>query len=97
MIGWLLPSTALTLMQKVKMNGVFATFVDIGIPPPVQVRPEPVAPFWVFQLVKSTKHSDEAYVPVVGRANPQVLEGVTTGASCVELTDAAGTAVRVYL
>src|ERR1700722_3686374 len=88
------PAWALTLRQKVRMKGVFEMLADIGSEPPQPVTPG--AGDWVFQAVKSTKHSVEAYVPVPGRANPQLLDDCATCASWVELNASAGTATSWY-
>ena len=53
-----LESVPEALRQKVRMKGVLAMVDDIGTAPPLQVTPD--AAFWVFQLVKSTKHNVEA-------------------------------------
>ncbi len=97
MRGFPLLSVAVTLMQKVSVSGVFAIGAAMGSAEPVQLGAyNPVAAFWVFQLVKSTKKRVFAYVPEPDTAKPPPGVCAAPGFCPSELGAAFGTALSAY-
>jgi hypothetical protein len=96
------PVVLAILRQKSRVYGVLVIGEDTasapaGVPDALHVQVSPLAGVRVDQGEKSTKHSEETYVPVPGVAKLQLEFGVPVAADwLLEGELALGTATSVY-